>query len=1193
MHKKNGLRSKLLFSLVAGTMAVCASANAMPQGGIIVGGAGSITGGNISQTTQNMFINWNKYNIDKGENVQYSGPNNFNVMNRVVGHDMSKIYGDIKANNNGNVYLVNPNGILIGKGATISAHNFVASTRDVTDVANFVSQGQVNYVTYEPVSNIITRGTIMADHIELKGDSVSLRSDELGNLKSSSIAVEANEVHVGTVNGTDAEVAGIGSKLGIDQAKVQPYKLVTLDEFAVDKVHADGTLAADSKLATGASTIMTDTNNNPIPYITGNYMLAGDDDNSVISAAGLVFGDGSGESLFFAGKLDGLGNTIDGLTLTGTNGWGAGLFLVAITGSKFDNLTFRGSSVSNTVSQNQNSTGTLIGAIANDSKYGNSVKLNNVVVKDGSVKVTGSTISNVGGIIGTSSDMYETVPLLLYNVRNEGTAITTTLVKEATPMLSMAYYPGYYGQINDVGGIIGCVGVGSTIVNAYNSGKVDTNHNGTYVGGIAGEIQSSSASPTRIGGIENYGAVNGSSNVGGLAGAFLTPYEEYHDISVDHAYNEGAISGDTNVGGLVGGISTIQMNYGPLSLAEEETSAKADKVTFTYAHNAGQVDGDQYVGGIVGQSVPAITVNRSWNNGAIKAGMYAGGIIGNAAASADLSQDYNAGAITYNLALEPTPATPVYLLMGTSSNTESTSTATVTGGLTYAGGLIGYAGEIQNNNFGLLSASAAETGSTTSGTHLNITDSYNTGNIGDGVGAVDNVYGGLVGATNVNATTITRSFNTGKLTITTSGGEPVDMVSSLSYNYNPINVPSYALVGGLIGGVYNSDTGTPTTPVYTSLLTPSGSSETSATYSLTLSQSHNLGEIVSPSYDNEDSTSVGGLVGEIHDGVATTITDSDNFKGGYTDSDGKRQLIQSGNDVSSIADANANGLIGYMYNISDARFTNSHNYDDALTDVDYAQLKSNDFKAYESTQDIDYQGKLHDTSVEAGLPTDYPDGGVIWKLYESTAKAQDGSTLYELPLLTAFQTKVEQQAQTVDSGKTYGMGDLRYTVTMPDGQRMTGLTWDTVLALARQRNAVDDHMTDASVNDHNGTLALTAAGTYAGSVFYPHYDSNQHGLNIFTNPLTINKMDVNKPDPATPPTPQVPEPQDDPAQQMGKIFFADGGGKIDSDIHVAPFVLIDSGGFNKDYTPTVLAAAPAGTTDSTGSNEKKEDEQNG
>jgi len=85
-----------------------------PDGGQVVGGSGSIaTSDNtttINQTSQNMAINWQSYNVNANERVQYIQPNTSSIsLNRILSQNGSTIAGRIDAN--GQVILVNPNGI--------------------------------------------------------------------------------------------------------------------------------------------------------------------------------------------------------------------------------------------------------------------------------------------------------------------------------------------------------------------------------------------------------------------------------------------------------------------------------------------------------------------------------------------------------------------------------------------------------------------------------------------------------------------------------------------------------------------------------------------------------------------------------------------------------------------------------------------------------------------------------------------------------------------------------------------------------------------------------------------------------------------------------------------------------------------------------------------------------------------------
>ncbi|OSK88090.1 filamentous hemagglutinin N-terminal domain-containing protein, partial [Escherichia coli] len=134
--RRCGVRAMAL-SLLSGMimMAHPVTAANLPTGGQIVAGSGSIqtpSGSqmNIYQNSQNLVANWNSFDIGKGNTVQFYQPDSSSVaLNRVVGGGESQIMGNLKAN--GQVFLVNPNGVLFGKDASVNTAGFVATTRDI------------------------------------------------------------------------------------------------------------------------------------------------------------------------------------------------------------------------------------------------------------------------------------------------------------------------------------------------------------------------------------------------------------------------------------------------------------------------------------------------------------------------------------------------------------------------------------------------------------------------------------------------------------------------------------------------------------------------------------------------------------------------------------------------------------------------------------------------------------------------------------------------------------------------------------------------------------------------------------------------------------------------------------------------------------------------------------------------------
>jgi len=121
---------------------------ANPQGGVVVHGdvtIGASLGGNlqITQNSHSAIINWDSFSIDQGELTQFFQPNrNSAVLNRVTGGNPSAIHGALKAN--GNVFVINPNGILVGSGGTIDVHGLVLSTLDVSN-GEFLAGGDLNF----------------------------------------------------------------------------------------------------------------------------------------------------------------------------------------------------------------------------------------------------------------------------------------------------------------------------------------------------------------------------------------------------------------------------------------------------------------------------------------------------------------------------------------------------------------------------------------------------------------------------------------------------------------------------------------------------------------------------------------------------------------------------------------------------------------------------------------------------------------------------------------------------------------------------------------------------------------------------------------------------------------------------------------------------------------------------------------
>jgi filamentous hemagglutinin family protein len=137
------------------------AATALPQGGSVNAGTANISTQGpsmaIAQTTDKASINWQSFNVGTGASVNITQPSASSVLlNRVVGNDPSQILGKLSAN--GQLILLNPNGIVFGKDGSVAASTFTASTFGLSD-ADFMN-GFYKYNRNGSTAAVVNQGTI-------------------------------------------------------------------------------------------------------------------------------------------------------------------------------------------------------------------------------------------------------------------------------------------------------------------------------------------------------------------------------------------------------------------------------------------------------------------------------------------------------------------------------------------------------------------------------------------------------------------------------------------------------------------------------------------------------------------------------------------------------------------------------------------------------------------------------------------------------------------------------------------------------------------------------------------------------------------------------------------------------------------------------------------------------------------------
>ena len=168
MHNYGHWKKTLALLVMSALSLGASSVDAMPEGGVVRSGSGSVTQNGkemtIRQDSGRLAMDWTGFSVGKDETVRFQQPGKDALaLNRVTGNQQSVIDGSLLSN--GHVLLVNPNGVVIGKNASIDVGGLVASTANVKD--NFMKEfgNSTGAFTLGGVSDgkIINEGTINAE----------------------------------------------------------------------------------------------------------------------------------------------------------------------------------------------------------------------------------------------------------------------------------------------------------------------------------------------------------------------------------------------------------------------------------------------------------------------------------------------------------------------------------------------------------------------------------------------------------------------------------------------------------------------------------------------------------------------------------------------------------------------------------------------------------------------------------------------------------------------------------------------------------------------------------------------------------------------------------------------------------------------------------------------------------------------
>ncbi len=517
MSKHKNLKRNLLICLLAGsavmyTLPLHAATsvignNTLPTGENSLTHNHTFDRGNlemtITQSGSNGIIKWDSFDVGGSATVNFRGDaGGYNVLNYVNGANASQIYGTINANNNGNIFIVNPAGVQIGNSAQINVGSLYVSNQNLdtvdwssisanTDVNTFLNQ----YDTHTN-AELMSLGNINITNV--KNGNVTFEGN--GRIVIDTERIKKNDVVTDNFIVKTDDVNDV--LLGYDAYNTGAKK----DTYAgKDKTFNDNVLVNGQKPKEDVKGYMWVEDVNQLQAIntnlSGNYALrnsidATSTEQNDFTSIGSV-NDG------FKGKFDGIDYNIFNLNISGTDN--VGLF-GKTNGATINNVTLVGGSVTGT--------GSNVGAIVGNA---NNTTLTNVV---NSAAVSGN--SNVGGIVGSADGT------TVENAINTGTI------------------EGNSKSETNVGGLIGEMKDSNTadnyksqiIGNSYNLGAVTGD--GANVGGLVGyAVNSTIGDGTNL--VYNRLDVTGAYNVGGIVG-------NMEGTTVQNAENSGTVlaTGHTN-----------------------------------------------------------------------------------------------------------------------------------------------------------------------------------------------------------------------------------------------------------------------------------------------------------------------------------------------------------------------------------------------------------------------------------------------------------------------------------------------------------------------------------------------------------------------------------------------------------------------------------------------------------------------
>ena len=699
---------------------------ALPQDGTVVAGSSTIsqpssTTMQINQTTDKSVINWQGYSIGANERVQYSQPGSSSIsLNRVVGQDPSLIYGQLSAN--GQVWVINPNGLLVGDGANINVGGLLLSTLNIGN-EDFMNG---NY-RFQAVSGQLSAISNSGNITSAQGGYVVLISPSITN--EGNISSNLGKTYLASADEVTLSFAG-NDLIG----------------FTIDRAIAENVIASGAKQSqTGI------TNKGTITADGGQVILsakaAGDLLKTVINNEGIIqaqtIEDRSGK-IYLLGGMENNAIKVGGILDASAPNGGDGGFIetsAAKVNIADDAKITTAASNGKTGEWLIDPTDYNIAASGGDitgATLGTNLGATNVTI------LSSSGATGTGGDVNVNDAVSWSANTLTLTAAHD-ININAVMTASGTSALTLNTATANGADAAVAGGTI----------------KVGFNTDGTFKGRVDFPGRSGAGFLTING--NAYTVINSLGAEGSATGTDLQGMS-------------GDLAGYYSLGSNIDATATSTWNAGegfvPVGDSTTNFTGAFDGLGHTITGLTINRPAQDYIGLFGYAGTGSILKNVGLLNGNITGNFEVGGLVG-----------YNEGAISNSYSTGSVTGSSGYVggLAGENWNTitNSYNTGTVNGSGDYVGGLVGYSGSgtISNSyNTGAVSSSGWYVGGLVGDNEDTITDSYSTGAVSG-----DDSVGGLVG---FNWGTITNSYSTGAVTgNSTLGGLVGDDSGTISNSY--------------------------------------------------------------------------------------------------------------------------------------------------------------------------------------------------------------------------------------------------------------------------------------------------------------------------------------------------------------------------------------------------------------------------